>query len=339
MSFHPANRRRRTLIFGGSGFIGRYVVRRLARRGDVLRIGVRDPERAKFLLPMGNVGQITVFRADGRDPKRVLDVMQGCDAVVNLIGILRQTRRHRFDDYHHRAATHIAAAADKVGVKKLVHISAITAGAKAKSDYARSKAKGEGGVQRAFQKAVILRPGIIVGQEDQFLNRFATMAKFSPILPVIGASFADFWRHRAIRPIASRARGIALQPVYVDDVAAAVEAALNGSFQGCFELVGPEIYHFRALLRQILHWQRRRRLLLPMPLFLVRAMAFLTGWIPMAPITYGEALMLGARLTQSKSKNMHGFAALGIKPRSLVSSCRWLEEKPAIHPASHPSPP
>ncbi|MBL8709958.1 MAG: complex I NDUFA9 subunit family protein, partial [Rhodospirillaceae bacterium] len=192
-------------VFGGSGFIGRYVVRNLARAGWQVRVAVRRPDEALFLKTAGDVGQVTPVAANIRDARSVAAAVAGADAVVNLVGILYEGGRQKFATVQAEGAARVAAAAKAAGARRFVQMSAIGADAQSNSAYARSKAEGERGVTDAFPGATILRPSIVFGPEDDFFNRFARMAMISPALPLIGGGHTKF------------------QPVYVGDVAAAVE--------------------------------------------------------------------------------------------------------------------
>ncbi|MGD9650072.1 MAG: complex I NDUFA9 subunit family protein, partial [Dongiaceae bacterium] len=188
-------------VFGASGFIGRYVVKRLAERGVVVRAVCRKAEHGKFLKPMGEVGQITPIGIDIHDAPALKAAVAGSDAVINLMGILYQKGRNRFDAVHHQAPKHIAEACRDFHVKRFIHISAIGANPNAKSLYAKSKGLGEADIVQAFPAATILRPSIVFGAEDNFFNLFASLARLSPVLPLIGGGHTKF------------------QPVYVGDVA------------------------------------------------------------------------------------------------------------------------
>lgn len=322
-----AGRVRRTTIFGGSGFIGRYLVRHLAARGDVVKIGVRDPQRAKFLLPSGDVGQIVCLAADIRDGDSVGRLIEDSDVVVNLVGVLRPSRRSDYEDLHHHAPKALAQACRQAGVSRLIHVSALGVTENSSSRYAGSKARGDKAVLQAFPDAVILRPGTIFGREDHFLNRFAMMARFLPALPILGASPLDIFQISAGCPWVDREamQGVSFQPVYVGDVAQAITKVLEktDSDDRIFELTGPAVYSCRALMQLILLWSRRRRWLVPVPLKLLNLIGFLTGWLPLAPITLEEARLLGGRMVRKKTAA--GFEELGIAPKSMEALApEWL---------------
>ena len=266
----------RVAVIGASGFIGRYVVKRLAARGAVIAAIVRDVEAAKFLQPMGDVGQIARLGADILDEARLSAAIAGADAVVNLAGILYERGRQRFEAIHHQGPARLAALAKAAEVKHLIHISAIGADAASPSAYGRSKAAGERAVAAGFPGAVILRPSIVFGPEDQFFNRFAALAQLLPALPLIGGGKTRF------------------QPVYVGDVADAVLAALDDPLAAgqVYELGGPRIYTFKALMKFILAETRRKRLLVPVPFAMARWQAALLEWLPTPPLTRDQVRSL-----------------------------------------------
>ena len=253
-------------IYGGSGFVGRYIARRMAKEGWRVRVAIRRPNEALFVKSYGAVGQVEPVLCNIRNDLSVKAAMAGADAVVNCVGTFDRGGKNNFDAIQHLAAGRIAALAAKEKVKALVHISAIGADAGGASLYAQSKGKGEAAVLAAFPKALILRPSVVFGPEDQFFNRFASMATLSPILPVVGGATL-------------------FQPVYVDDVAqAAVNGILNGA-KGVYELGGPEVASFAGLMHKMLGIIQRRRWVLNIPFFAARIMA--TG------LDFGSALTGG----------------------------------------------
>ena len=229
-------------VFGGSGFVGRHAVRALAADGWRIRAAVRRPDLAGHLQPMGAVGQIHAVQANVRFPDSVRRAVEGADAVVNLVGILAKSGRQTFKAVHVAGARAIAEAARAAGAKTLVHVSAIGADKRSRANYARTKAAGEAAVLKRFPDAVILRPSLVFGPEDQFFNRFAAMAGYSPFLPLIGGGRTRF------------------QPVYAGDVAAAIAAACAGRAKPhtVYELGGPEVVTFRELLDRTMAWSGRR---------------------------------------------------------------------------------
>lgn len=234
-------------VFGGSGFIGRHVVRALARDGWRIRVATRRPDLAFHLQPLGTVGQIAPIQANLRYPDSIVHALRDAEAVVNLVGILSETGEQKFDALHADGAKTLASAAKAEGASAFVHISAIGADANSASAYARSKAKGEAAVREAFAEAVILRPSVVFGPEDHFFNRFAAMARFMPALPLIGEGKTK------------------LQPVFVGDVAKAVALAVDGkATQGAiYELGGPEVATLKRILEFVLKITERKRFLAP----------------------------------------------------------------------------
>ncbi len=264
-------------VFGGSGFIGRYVVKRLAAAGHVVRVAVRDTEAALFLKPMGAVGQVVPLHASLAVPATVARAVAGAGLVVNLVGILAEQRPGDFQRVQADGAGAIATAAAAAGVQRLVHVSAIGADVAAASLYARTKGLGEQAVRAAFPAATILRPSLVFGPEDQFFNRFAAIAAISPIMPVIAG--------------ASR-----FQPVYVGDVADAVIAGLtHGDAAGRqYELGGPRVWTFRELLAWILQQTHRHRMLVDVPMGVARMQASLMERLPggLKMLTRDQLLLL-----------------------------------------------
>jgi uncharacterized protein YbjT (DUF2867 family) len=236
-------------VFGGSGFLGRHVVRALVKRGWRVLVATRRPDLAFHLQPLGGVGQIYTIQANLRYPESVAAVLRKADAVVNLVGILRQSGRQSFDAIHRVGAQNVAVAACEAGIGSLVHVSALGADLSSPSLYAKSKAQGEAAVREAKPDAMILRPSVVFGPEDQFFNRFATMARLMPALPLIGGGLTK------------------LQPVYAGDVAKVVALALDGNAkQGeTYELGGPEVRSLREIMQFVLDVTERSRLLLSIP--------------------------------------------------------------------------
>lgn len=292
-------------IYGGSGFVGRYIARRLAKEGWRVRVAVRRPNDATFVKPYGVPGQVEPVLCNIRDDASVRAVMQGADAVVNCVGILNAVGKNGFDAVQAEGAGRVARIAAELGVSRLVQISAIGADKDSDSDYARTKAAGEEAVLAAYPSAVILRPSVIFGNEDQFFNRFASMARLGPVLPVVGAETR-------------------FQPVYVDDVAKAAVLAVEGKAEaGIYELGGPEVASFRALMKDMLAVIRRRRLVLNIPFFVARIMAagfdfmqFLTGGLIENKMLTRDQLRNLAR-DNVVSEGARGFAELGITPTAL----------------------
>jgi NADH dehydrogenase len=254
-------------VFGASGFIGRYVVRRLAKAGYRVRAATRRPHLAGELRPMGVVGQIQLVQANLKDRASVERAVDGAHGVINLVGILAEDGKQSFDALQSKGAGLIAEAAKAAGIERMVQISAIGADAQSKSKYAKTKALGEQAVRKAIPGAMILRPSIVFGPEDQFFNKFADMARFAPALPLIGGGKTKF------------------QPVYCDDVAeCAVKALDMDAARGrTYELGRPGIYTFKEILQFIMATTRRQRILLPIPFLAAGGMGLmgeLTGKLP-----------------------------------------------------------
>lgn len=291
-------------IYGGSGFVGRYIARRLAKEGWRVRVAVRNPNEAMFVRPYGVVGQVEPVFCNIRDDASVRAAARGADMVVNCVGTFDARGKNNFDAVQAEGATRIARIAAEEGVQGMVHLSAIGASATSDSVYARTKAAGEAGVLSHMPGAVILRPSVIFGSEDQFFNRFAGMTRLSPMLPVVGA--------------ATR-----FQPVWVDDVAqAAVMGVLGTAPGGIYELGGPEAASFRDLMAKMLVIIRRRRLIVNIPFWLARVMAagfglgnrITLGLLPM-PITMDQVRSLA--VDNVVADTAQGFAALGITPTAM----------------------
>lgn len=263
-------------VFGGSGFIGRYVVQKLAQQGFQVRVAVRRPDAALFLKTSGAVGQVTPFASNIRDSRSVRSAVEGADVVVNLVGILFQSGRQRFESVQASGAGLVATEARAAGAKRLVHISAIGADAKSGSAYARTKAEGEAAVRQGFPSATVLRPSIVFGPEDDFFNRFAGLARISPALPLIGGGKTRF------------------QPVYVGDVAEAVMRALadDATAGKTYELGGLRVYSFRELLEIMLREIGRRRCLVPLPFSVAMGQAAVLQLLPRPLLTVDQVRLL-----------------------------------------------
>lgn len=287
-------------VYGGSGFLGRHLVQALARTGCRIRVAVRRPDLAGHLQPLGGVGQIHAVQANLRYQDSVMRAAEGADAVVNLVGILYETGKQKFSVVHSEGARNVAIAAKTAGIDTMVHVSAIGADARSDSLYARSKAAGEDGVRKTRPGAVILRPSIIFGPEDEFFNRFAAMARLSPILPLIGGGKTRF------------------QPVYVGDVAKAVVAGLqSGSAAGhVYELGGPEILTFRQVQERVLDYTGRKRLLVPVPFWLAKLKASFLQLLPSPLLTVDQVKLLESDnvVSVGARTGRHTLKDLGIEP-------------------------
>ncbi|MGA8551712.1 MAG: complex I NDUFA9 subunit family protein [Stellaceae bacterium] len=292
-------RNRRSAVLGGSGFIGRYVVQRLAARGDVIAVGCRRAEGARFLMPQGNVGQIAALNLEIGDEEVLPAFLAGNEALVNCVGILRESGPQRFDRVHHTGPARLARLAREAGIERFVHISAIGADSRSPSAYARTKAAGEAAVRDAFPTVTILRPSVVFGPEDQFFNRFAAMAMISPVLPLFGGGETRF------------------QPVYVGDVADAVVKCLDDPATAgrTYELGGPKIYSFRELIELLLAEIRRKRLLLDLPFGLAAFQARLMSLLPNPPLTPDQVELL--KRDNVVSSGAMSMAALGITPTAV----------------------
>jgi NADH dehydrogenase len=288
-------------IYGGSGFVGRYIARRMAQAGWRVRVAVRRPNEAMHVKPYGVVGQVEPVFCNIRDDASVRAVMQGADAVVNCVGTFDRKGKNSFDAVQDKGATRIARIAAEEGVAHLVHLSAIGADAASDSHYARSKAAGEAGILKHFPTAVILRPSVIFGPEDQFFNRFAGMTRLGPVLPVVGADTR-------------------FQPVYVDDVAqAAVMGVMGCAAPGIYELGGPEAVSFRGLMQQMLQVIRRRRLIVNIPFGVAALMAGVmelvqTVTLGLVPPQITRDQVRSLRRDNVVTDGAKGFDALGITP-------------------------
>jgi uncharacterized protein YbjT (DUF2867 family) len=291
-------------VLGGSGFLGRHVVRALAKQRYRIRVAVRRPDLAGHLQPLGQVGQIEAVQANLRHRASVLAAVRGSDVVINLVGILFETGRQRFDTVHGigAEAVALAAAADDA---RMIHVSAIGADENSTAAYGRSKALGEKLVLAATPEATIFRPSIVFGPNDAFFNRFAALALLSPVLPLIGGGLTRF------------------QPVFAGDVAAAIAKAAAGEAKpgAIYELGGPEIFTFRELMEFVLATIGRRRLLLPLPFGIARLQAAVLELLPKPPLTRDQVELLRTDNVVSDAARNEGrtLADLGIVPRSVAA--------------------
>lgn len=290
-------------VFGGSGFVGRYVVGALAKRGYRVRAAVRRPDLAGHLQPLGAVGQIHAVQANVRDKQSIERAVAGASAVVNLVGILYQSGKQRFDGVQAEAPGLIAQAASAAGAKHMVQISAIGADDDSASLYARSKAKGEAGVLAACPEAAILRPSIVFGPEDDFFNRFAELAGISPVLPLIGGGTTKF------------------QPVYVGDVAEAAAKAVDGKARPgtIYELGGPSVRTFKELMELMFSFTHRKRLLVPLPFGIARAKAMVLQLLPKPMLTVDQVRLLETDnvVSEDAIKDGRTLDGLGIDAQAM----------------------
>jgi uncharacterized protein YbjT (DUF2867 family) len=270
------NNRSLVTLYGGSGFLGRHVVCALARTGARMRVAVRRPELAGHLQPLGDVGQINAVQANVRFPDSLRAAADGADAVINLVGILVPRGKQTFGAINDEGARHVAEAARDAGAKSFIHISAIGADRNSPSAYGRTKAQGEKAVLETYPNAIILRPSIVFGPEDDFFNRFAALARISPALPLIGGGRTK------------------LQPVYVGDVAKSVVAALTGKAKhgAPYELGGPEVLTLKEVMQRVLAYTVRKRMLITEPFWLAKLQGAMLQLLPNPPLTLDQVRML-----------------------------------------------
>src|SRR6056297_200461 len=291
-------------IYGGSGFVGRYIARRMAKEGWRVRVAGRRPKRAIFVKPYGVVGQVEPILCNIRDDASVRAAMQGADAVVNCVGVLAESGKNTFEAVQAEGAGRVARLAAEAGIATMVQISAIGADTTGDSAYQRTKAKGESAVLEHMPNAVILRPSIVFGPEDAFFNRFADMTRFGPVLPVVGADTR-------------------FQPVYADDIAKAACLAIIGkATPGIYELGGPDVNTFRELMQHMLKVIRRRRLIMNIPF----GIAGLMGWsfdlvqtlsFGLIPPQITRDQVRSLRVDNVVSQEARGFSDLGIRPMAM----------------------
>lgn len=291
----PVNQHIVTVV-GGSGFLGRYVVRELAKAGYRVRVICRHPQLAHFLKPAGHVGQIVIQQGDITRPETIKGKLDGSYAVINLVGKLYESGRQSFKNIHKEGAAFLAKEAWQCGAKRFIQVSALGVSEKSRSKYARTKAKGEEAVAKAFDGATIIRPSTLFGPEDDFFNKFARMARFSPVLPLIGGGKTRF------------------QPVYVDDVALAIATCVADphTHGTIYELGGPKVMRFKEILELVLRETGRKGRLVNLPFSVAKLLAGFTGWLPSPPLTRDQV-----RLLKSDSvvgPNAKTFADLGITP-------------------------
>ena len=291
-------------IFGGSGFIGRHLVRRMAEQGWRVRVVVRDTQKAAFLKVAGRVGQISLVPASITNEQNVTAAVQGADAVVNLVGILYQSGKRSFQATHINGAENIAKAAAKAGVKHLVQISALGADSASPSKYAQSKAAGESAVKNAFPGATILRPSVVFGAEDGFFNLFGWMVQVFPIVP--------FFTNTV--PHAEGGGGPKFQPVYVGDVVTAISQAVSGdSHTGkTYELAGPRVYDMREVITMVNNEAQRKRWIIGVPYFIASMMALVLQFLPKPLLTPDQVKQL--KIGSVCSGKLPGLEAFGIPP-------------------------
>ncbi len=286
-------------IIGGTGFVGRYVVKLLAASGYTLRIISRNPNGALHLKTAGSVGQIVLMGGNLAEPATLMGKIENSYAVVNLAGILFEGGKQSFANVHAHGAEKLAQMAKAAGVSRFVQMSALGVDKAKTSDYARTKLLGEKAVLTAFPEATILRPSVIFGPEDNFYNQFATMGALSPALPLIGGGVTRF------------------QPVYVGDVAAAIKAALvrPDALGQVFELGGPNVYSFKDILRYIMQVTGNKRMLLPIPLGVASFMGMCGEVLPKPPLTRDQVRLLKSDNVVSAGAKTLG--SLGLSPTAV----------------------
>jgi len=287
-------------IFGGAGFIGRYIVQSLARQGMQIRLVCRRPEEGLRCKPMGDVGQIVTVAANIRNKSSVAAAIDGSGVVINLVGVLFKRGLQNFDTIHIEGARTIAQEAANFGVKRLIHLSAIGADINSSSEYARSKGYGEKAIFEAFADATILRPSLVFGPEDDFFNRFAGLARLLPAIPVIGSKTK-------------------FQPVYVGDIAKAVAACLNdkGTVGSCYELGGPTIHTFHELMEIMLNEIGRKRVLIPIPFWAASVQALILEYLRI-PFFLPKPMLTRDQVQLLKSDNVVGGSILGMRDLGIV---------------------
>lgn len=290
----------RVTVFGGSGFIGRAIVRLLTQQGAMVTVGCTDVEAAKSLKTMGMPGQVAVVKADVLNKDAVSRALTGADHVVNLVGLLAPHGRHSFSKVHADAPGMIAAGVAAAGVRSLVQVSAIGADADSKSAYARTKAAGEENARKAFPDTVVLRPSVVFGPDDGFFNRFADLAAKAPAMPLIGGARTLF------------------QPVYVDDVAAAVLAVLGQSKAAgkTYELGGPDVVSLRKVMTIVMEQTQRQRPFVPLPFWLARVQARFLELLPNPPLTRDQVTLL-------QSDNVVAEDALTLADLGIEATSFW----------------
>ncbi|HEX5508102.1 MAG TPA: complex I NDUFA9 subunit family protein [Pseudolabrys sp.] len=291
-------------VYGGSGFLGRHVVRALAKRHYRIRVAVRRPELTGYLQPLGRVGQIHAVQTNVRHRESVEAAARDADILINLVGILFERGRQRFDAVHVAAAEHVAAAANARGAR-LVHVSAIGADKNSPSRYGRTKALAEERVLSAVPSATVVRPSILFGPDDDFFNRFAAMARLSPVLPLVGGGRTRF------------------QPVFAGDVAEAIAKAVDGEARGgtIYECGGPEVKTFKELLQFVLATIERKRLLVPLPFAMARLQAMFLQFLPKPPLTPDQVELLRSDnvVSAEARSERRTLQALGIEPEPIAT--------------------
>ena len=299
------NNRALVTVYGGSGFLGRHLVRAIARTGARIRVACRHPDLAGHLQPLGGVGQIVPVQANVRYADSLVTAAEDADAVVNLVGILFASGKQTFKSVQDEGARNVADAAKAAGVGTFVHVSAIGADAASPAIYAQSKAAGEAAVRAVYPDATIVRPSVVFGPEDEFFNRFGAMARLFPALPLIGGGHTKF------------------QPVFVGDVAQALVAAIEGRTKtgAPYELGGPEVLSMRDVMERVLAYTMRSRPLVPLPFWLAKLQGALLQWLPNPPLTVDQVRLLESDNVVSEAAVADGrtLQGLGIEPVPVAS--------------------
>jgi uncharacterized protein YbjT (DUF2867 family) len=308
-------------VFGGSGFVGRHLVKRLAADGWQVRVAVRDVEAAQFLKPSGNIGQIVLWQTDIKDPAQVASAVAGADAVVNLVGLLYPSGANDFSSVHENGAAIVAKAAKDAGVDQLVHMSALGADQSSASIYARTKALGEEAVRENFPAASIMRPSVIFGPEDTFFNKFAGISRFVPFMPVFGCPVMPKVSVSGENGLTVSVDlygdgGTKFQPVYVGDVADAIVAALGKADSAgmIYELGGPAVCSFKDMMDQLGRHTGRKKWLLPIPFGIAMIYAYFLQILPKPLLTCDQLNLLKTDNIVSDGANT--LQSLGITPTS-----------------------
>lgn len=290
-------------VFGGSGFVGRAVVRALAQHGYRIRVGVRRPDLAHYLQPLGDVGQIHAVQANVRYPASINAALKGADAVINLVGILHESGHQTFEGIHVSGAEAIAKAAADEGICRFIHMSALGADTASGSEYARTKAEGEVQVRNLIPEATVLQPSVLFGQEDNFFNKFAGMARLMPVFPLVGGGHTRF------------------QPLFVGDLAEAIVACLETSDAPgkTYELGGPEVLSLSEIMAFIFKTIDRKRLTVPLPFAIARFQALFLQLLPNPILTPDQVELLkqDSVVSTNAVSQKRDLAALGVVPHSI----------------------
>ncbi|MCB1518744.1 MAG: complex I NDUFA9 subunit family protein [Hyphomicrobiaceae bacterium] len=298
----PIEQPKLVTIIGGSGFIGTQLVQDLARMGYRVRVGVRRPDLAGHLRPLGTVGQIQPMQVNVRNYESVMAGVAGSDVVINLVGILYEGGRQRFRAVHTMGAAHVAQAAARAGVKTLIHMSALGADAESDSTYLRSRALGEDEVRKHFPEAIIIRPSLVFGPDDSFFNRFGMLARYLPVLPAVGAK--------------SR-----FQPVYVGDVAMAIAKAAGGAAKSgtIYELGGPDVVTMHQIMELVNEYAHRNRPIFDVPEGLAKFMAWFAQWLPHPLLTIDQVITLQNDnvVSEAAEGEKHTLKAFGVAPTPM----------------------